>query len=132
MTAAIDKRTYLVNLGLAKPGRGKFSNDAKKALSEAEAKGVVFIDKVAVAKAEAEVRAAEREEKKAEKPEVNIYGHHPVAIRSGLLPFKNGRTKLVVNATEACHACRCSFGWCYCDTPTFLYWKDGQVYSLTY
>lgn len=40
------KRAYLVNLGLAKEGRGKFSNAAIVALDEAIAKGVVFDEPV--------------------------------------------------------------------------------------
>ena len=38
------KRDYLVGLGLAKPGRGKFSNAAKDALAKAVADGVKFSD----------------------------------------------------------------------------------------
>lgn len=36
------ERDYLVSLGLAKPGRGRFSADAKKALDEARSNGVQF------------------------------------------------------------------------------------------
>lgn len=42
------KREYLVSLGLAKEGRGKFSNAAKEALVKAEAKGITFADVVPV------------------------------------------------------------------------------------
>ena len=38
------RRDYLVRLGLAKPGRGKFSNAAKEALSKADAEGREFLD----------------------------------------------------------------------------------------
>lgn len=38
------KRDYLVGLGLAKPGRGKFSNEAKRALAKAESSGIKFLD----------------------------------------------------------------------------------------
>jgi hypothetical protein len=38
----MDKRTYLVERGLAKPGRGRFSAEATAALAEAVAQGVVF------------------------------------------------------------------------------------------
>jgi hypothetical protein len=40
------KREYLVTLGLAKEGRGKFSAAAHAALAEAEAQGVVFDEPV--------------------------------------------------------------------------------------
>lgn len=38
------RREYLVGLGLAKPGRGKFSNDGKAALAKADAEGYEFLD----------------------------------------------------------------------------------------
>lgn len=40
----VTKREYLVSLGLAKEGRGKFSNAAKEALVKAEAEGKTFDD----------------------------------------------------------------------------------------
>lgn len=40
------KREYLVSLGLAKPGRGKFSREAHAALAKAEADGMVFDEAV--------------------------------------------------------------------------------------
>lgn len=39
-------REYLVSLGLAKEGRGKFSAAAHAALAEAKAKGIVFAEPV--------------------------------------------------------------------------------------
>jgi hypothetical protein len=38
------RRDYLASLGLAKPGRGKFSNEAKAALEKAIANGMEFSD----------------------------------------------------------------------------------------
>lgn len=38
------RREFLVEQGLAKPGRGKFSFEAHAALADARAKGVVFDD----------------------------------------------------------------------------------------
>lgn len=40
------KREYLIERGLAKPGRGRFSNEAKAVLAAAEAAGVVFDEPV--------------------------------------------------------------------------------------
>jgi len=40
-------REYLVSLGLAKDGRGKFSKEAHEALEKAKASGIVFAEKVA-------------------------------------------------------------------------------------
>ena len=36
------ERDYLVSLGLAKPGRGRFSNEAKQALAKARSEGMTF------------------------------------------------------------------------------------------
>lgn len=44
------KREYLVGLGLAKAGRGRFSKEALEALAEAEASGTVFDEPVKVTK----------------------------------------------------------------------------------
>lgn len=44
------KREYLVGLGLAKPGRGRFSKEANEALAAAEASGVVFDEPVVAPK----------------------------------------------------------------------------------
>lgn len=40
------KREYLVGLGLAKPGRGRFSREALAKIAEAEANGIVFDEPV--------------------------------------------------------------------------------------
>lgn len=128
MTAAVDKRDFLVKLGKAKPGRGKFSNEAKEILAEAERNGIVFVDKKAIVTT---VRTTgENGEVKEEKREYNPNAPHPPAIRTGTLTFTKGRSKIKVNATEACHNCHMSFGWCYCELPAFLNWKDQQVYNL--
>jgi hypothetical protein len=48
----VTKREWLVLQGLAKPGRGKFSNAAKEALAKAEASGTVFADPAPAAKSD--------------------------------------------------------------------------------
>lgn len=44
------KREYLIGLGLAKPGRGRFSKEATEALAAAVAAGTVFDEPVAAVK----------------------------------------------------------------------------------
>lgn len=44
MTTLETRRAYLVRLGLAKEGRGKFSNVAKDALAKADKEGYEFLD----------------------------------------------------------------------------------------
>jgi plastocyanin len=133
MTVALDKRTWLASLNppLAIANtRGKFSNAAKAALAEAEAAGMVFIDKKAEAAAVAEVRAEQKAERVAAEP-ANPYAPHAVAIRSGDLTFVGpDKKKHVVAAANACHSCHMSFGWCYETTPTFFDWKSGEVWTL--
>lgn len=134
MTAAVDKRDYLVNLGLAKPGRGRFGREALDALAEAEKNGVVFVDKKAIVTT---VRVADdkgnvTEEKRSYDP----FAPHSPAIRTGLLTFvgqgkARERTTMKVNATEACIHCQMSFGWCYCELPQFRFWKTGEVLTLS-
>lgn len=130
MTGPQDKREWLVSKGLAKPGRGKFSNAAKEALAEAERNGITFVDKSVTVTT---VKTVDRDGNITEvKREVNHWGHHPDPIREGSLTFKGaGKFKLQVNVSEACNSCRFSFGWCYCDVPVFRYWRTGELLSLT-
>lgn len=44
------RREYLIDLDLAKPGRGKFSKDAHEALAKAREAGTVFDDEVETGK----------------------------------------------------------------------------------
>lgn len=129
MANAIDKRTWLAERGLAKAGtRGKFSNDAKAALAEAEKNGVVFVDKKSVVSSVAIVD--EDGNITSERREVNIYAPHPDPIREGRLTFVSKGSKMSVSVTEACSTCNYSFGWCYCQSPTFRNWKNGEVLTL--
>lgn len=128
LTSAVDKRDWLVSQGLAKPGRGKFSNAAKEALVAAAENGIVFIDKsVSVGT----VRTVVDGEIVEEKRELNPFAHHPEPIREGMVTFNgtDGFT-LEVNSSEACNSCRYSLGWCYCKVPTFTYWKTGEVLTF--
>jgi hypothetical protein len=59
------KREYLITLGLAKEGRGKFSNDALAALAKAVAEGVVFDEPVKAVTPKAPKPAATEGEKPA-------------------------------------------------------------------
>jgi hypothetical protein len=135
MVAAVDKREFLVKLGLAKEGRGKFSNAAKEALVKAESDGIVFVDKGALTTMVKSVDSTGRIVE--EKREINQWAPHAVSVRTepryifyGTGP-KRDRTKLSVSVTEACFSCSYSLGWCYCETPTFLRWKTGEILSLS-
>lgn len=54
------RREFLVEKGLAKPTRGRFSAEAKAALAEAEAAGVVFDDTPSTEGAQASTDASEQ------------------------------------------------------------------------
>ena len=57
------QREYLVSLGLATPGRGRFSNAAKEALAKAIAEGKIFDDvTVPVVKAKITVPSVNKDE----------------------------------------------------------------------
>lgn len=128
---AVDPREYLVGLGLAKMGRGRFSGAAKEALDKATKEGVTFLQKGNGAKVAMVPVMTESGEVKTEKRMVNEYAQHAPALRSGTLTFEgaNGFT-LKVNASEGCLHCQYSFGWCKCEVPTFRFWKSGEVLSL--
>lgn len=120
------KREYLVGLGLAKPGRGKFSNAAKAALAEAEAKGVKFSDIVTKIPVQTETPT-----------EKSAGGQTPQKIDAGLTPyltpdeyrfpeaeyrgitFRDGKRK-EVSLRECCNTCRVSLVNHMCDSPTIL------------
>lgn len=120
------KREFLVGLGLAKPGRGKFSNEAKKALAEAEAKGVKFSDIVT----KIPVATGTPTEKSAG-------GQTPQKIDASLTPyltpdeyrfpeaeyravsFKDGK-RVLHSLRECCNTCMVSLVNHMCDAPTIL------------
>jgi hypothetical protein len=75
------KREYLVSLGLAKAGRGRFSGEAKAALANAESEGVVFSDgKAASDSPESEPRAPRSVSTKDEGRAFQVYKPEPVSV----------------------------------------------------
>lgn len=122
------RRDYLVSLGLAKPGRGKFSNDAKQALVKARAEGVKFSDDdapvksapVSLVKGDAPVK-----ETTAPKSEAGMTPYltpdeyrFPEREYRGIT-FDNGKRK-EVSLRECCNTCRVSLVNHMCDSPTIL------------
>lgn len=114
----LSKREYLVGLGLAKPGRGKFSNAAKEALSKAEAEGMKFSDTGApVAKSGPEIT-------KAEKPAGNSDSTTSPYIFPSDFRYPEGEYKAVgtdgktYGMREVCNTCRVSLTNHMCNSPT--------------
>lgn len=94
-------RDYLVEQGLAKSGRGKFSNAAKEHLHAAIATGMKFSD----------------------------YGEEQVSEEIGYdmpaMTWPNGtaryrETKAKLSMKEACNDCGVSLYWCECRSPRVL------------
>jgi hypothetical protein len=91
------KREYLIEKGLAKPGRGRMSLAAKEEIKKAINKGVKFSDG--------------SESKAADVPEVPP-PHRP---NYGDYIFVNpDGTTFVRSYRNACVGCSLSFGWCRC------------------
>lgn len=130
MSDAIDRRDYLVSLGLAKPGRGRFSADAKAALAEAEKNGIKFLEKGAITTTVVTIN--DDGERVNEVRSVDPYAPHPEPFRTdGFYKFvKENGGSIKVSVSEACIHCKFSFGWCLCPKPSFRYWRTGDVYVM--
>jgi hypothetical protein len=130
VTGPFDKREWLASqtppLAIA-GARGKFSAAAHAALKAAEASGITFLEKGAPTTTV--TRMVDGEEV-TETKTVDPYAPHSEPIRTGRLKFALNGKVIDVNSAEACATCKHSFGWCYCDVPTFHYWRDSKVYSL--
>lgn len=126
----VDRRSWLNANGFTTGKRGRFSSAMWDAMDAAEHSGTKFIDPkspTTIGKASVVVDG----ERVIQQAEVNPWAHHPDPIRTGILTFAGeDGTEHKVNSTEACIKCLYSFGWCYCDVPTFRLWHNGEV--LTY
>lgn len=94
-------REFLVGQGLAKAGRGKFSNVAKEALAEAIAGGMEFSDYT--------IKGSSA------KVEETSYETAPMTWPNGTARFKETGKK--VSMSSACNGCGYSLNWCECATP---------------
>lgn len=115
------KREYLVGLGLAKEGRGKFSNAAKAALAEAEAKGVKFADVLANVPAKPKAEKEGKSEPTAPDVRETLYltpdeYRYPETVYRAVR-FSDGK-KVEVSLRECCNTCRVSLVNHACEHPT--------------
>lgn len=111
------RRDYLVSLGLAKPGRGKFSTVAKEALVKAEQSGMKFSDapttqSTPVVKSDAPVKTDATMTQYLTPSEYRF----PEAEYKGIT-FVDGKRK-EVSLRECCNLCRVSLVNHGCDNPT--------------
>lgn len=116
------KRDYLVGLGLAKPGRGKFSNAAKEALAKAEAEGMKFSD--AAPKATGPVKTDEPTTKVTAPAGESAYivpsdFRFPIGEYVAVARDEDGK-RVIHSLRECCNTCRVSLTNHFCDSPTIL------------
>lgn len=116
------RREALVAVGLAKPGRGKFSKDALAWLADQRTKGVKFSD---------DEGPAPKVEKKEEKPTAPVqvdprdsaylspsdFRFPEAEYRA--VAWKDGK-KVTYSLRECCNTCRVSLVNHFCDAPTIL------------
>lgn len=110
----VTKRDWLISQGKAKPGRGKFSQEATKLIEEAEAKGMVFdLTPLEIAKAERAARIAAgiapkrrrktaeekaAEPKKEKRPDSNLYDNKDVRSWAQQLGIEVGQRGTIPTA----------------------------------
>jgi hypothetical protein len=124
------RREALVAVGMAKPGRGKFSKDAVAWLAAQRAKGVKFSDDDAPVKPVNAKKETRTDETPA--PTYNPANTAWLSPRDYRFPegeyralgTKDGQTK-EYSLREACNRCRVSLVNHECDTPTIL--GDVQI-----
>lgn len=121
-------RDYLVKHGLAKPGRGKFSNAAREALARAVEKGESFDDfpnkATTVVKPtgapKPKVKAAPVES--AEVYDIPEYRYPETMYRA--IEIRNGK-RIERSMREACNGCGLSLVVCWCSTPRIVAHDGG-------
>lgn len=101
----VTKREYLVERGLAKPGRGRLSTKALEEIKKAINKGIQFTEPGETASS----GIAETPEPRHDRPE-------------GYYTFMNpDGTTFQRKHTEACSRCRISLRWCMCVSGPVLW-----------
>lgn len=115
------KRDYLVSKGLAKPGRGKFSNVAKEELARAEAAGMKFSDTGPVHQARPENPSNSTPKKESTpvlSPGDSLYVY-PSDFRYPEAEYKAvGTDGKTYSMRECCNTCMVSLTNHACNTPT--------------
>lgn len=121
------KRDWLVSQGLAKPGRGKFSNAAKEALANAEANGTKFSDSTTGPTKTGPVVSSKAE----------VVGNSDPTSSPYVFPsdfrFPEGEYRAVgsdgktYSMRECCNTCRVSLTNHACNAPTI---HDNMVVTI--
>lgn len=122
------KREYLVSLGLAKEGRGKFSNAAKEALVKAEAEGMEFSDSSTgpTAIAPRKTRPTKNSEQSEPVGQNSEERKFPPYLTQDDYRFPEADWKAIgvdgktYGMRECCNTCKVSLVGHFCDSPTIL------------
>ena len=113
------RRDYLVGLGLAKPGRGKFSTAAKDALDKARAAGTKFSDEVTETPVPTE--SSDKTERVGKTAPTFTPYLAPSDFRFPESEYKaKGGDGKTYGMRECCNLCRVSLVNHGCDNPTIL------------
>lgn len=122
------KREYLVSKGLAKPGRGKFSNAAKEAIAKAEADGMKFSDGTGATGILTKNSAGGQSDQKTETPVVKADPRDSLYVSPADFRFPeaeyvavardNNGKRVLHSMRECCNTCRVSLTNHMCNTPT--------------
>jgi hypothetical protein len=117
------RRDYLVGLGLAKPGRGKFSTAAKEALDKARASGTKFSDDEVPTKTVTEKPTGDSVQGKTDRKSEPTFTPYlsPSEFRFPEAEYKaKGADGKTYGMRECCNLCRVSLVGHMCDNPTIL------------
>lgn len=121
----VTKRQYLIEKGLAKPGRGRMSNAAREAINKAINKGVKFDEPETGTKTVTVKTKDEKGKTVVTTKRVQDVPTVPDARPdrpNGTYVFENeDGTKFNRGAATACVRCSYSLQWCYCPDGPVIY-----------
>lgn len=114
------EREYLVGLGLAKEGRGKFSNLAKEALVKAKSEGMTF-KATGPTRSSVPTGTSDKTEVVGKTDPTFTAYLSPSDFRFPEAEYKAiGSDKKTYSMRECCNLCRVSLVGHMCDNPTIL------------
>lgn len=122
MTQLQTRREYLVGLGLAKGGRGKFSNDAKAALAKADAEGFEFLDGPSPAgNGSGPIKSTvKREKAKPTGDSTGIVDLTPYRYEESDYRAVETVSGIERSLRSACNGCSVSLVVCWCPEPVIV------------
>ena len=121
----VTRRDWLVEKGLAKPGRGRMSKEAHEAINEAIANGMKFSD----------VKDSGDKPVKSEEVTKNalsgdFFGETPAQIYFGNWKMTDRGKTVTLSEKEVCSTCGISLGWHRCSNPTHPN-SVGEIVEVT-